>query len=77
MDSKEIQIKYRDFFKDSQAGEHFTNSLAYLIEQNHHKAENEPDNARDYTQRAKGVREVLDVINSYSATKSSMERMER
>lgn len=77
MDTKDIQIKYRDFFKESQAGEHFTNSLASLIEQNHHKAENYPELARDYAQRCKGIREVIDVINSYSATKSSMERMER
>jgi hypothetical protein len=78
MKPNEIRTTYTTFFKESDAGEHFTNFINDSIERNHIKAEEDPDNARDYMQRAKGLREVLSHINTNTAkTKSSIERSER
>lgn len=55
---------YRNFFKDSPAGQHFMEQLDRLIESSHQKAEDEPESARDHMQRAKGKREVVGLINS-------------
>lgn len=58
---------YRDFFVDSQAGSDLLKSIQKLITVEHTKAENEPDLARDHVQRAKGIREVINLINSKTA----------
>jgi hypothetical protein len=55
---------YREFFKGSQAGEDFVAKLNQLIDSNHKKGEDEPEMARDYMQRAKGIREVLNQVNA-------------
>lgn len=54
---------YRDFFMHSPDGAHFVAKLNQLIDSNHKKGEDEPERARDYMQRAKGIREVLDQVN--------------
>lgn len=60
---------YKQFF-ESPAGEQCLTTVADMIDSNHQKAERTPDLARDYMQRAKGNREVLDHINSVSSSLS-------
>lgn len=57
-----ISDAYTQFFMKSEEGRHFVDQLEKLITENHEKSENTPDSARDYSQRAKGVREVLSHI---------------
>jgi hypothetical protein len=59
----QYQGEYETFFK-SPAGQQCLTTITALIDSNHQQAENVPENARDYMQRAKGNREVLDHINS-------------
>lgn len=59
--------RYRDFFIESPEGQQFVKSLLALIDSNHEKGENEPELARDYMQRAKGIREVLAHIQVITA----------
>ena len=62
MDSKQLRVGYRNFFEQSDAGVHFIKSLDKLIDSKHREAEKNPDNSRDYTQRACGIREVINMI---------------
>lgn len=55
---------YRKFFFESDDGQEFIHELRRLITTNHEAAEKTPELARDYVQRAKGNREVLDHITS-------------
>ena len=55
---------YELFFKESASGQDFVAELIRLIAENHQKAEDQPNSARDFAQRAKGVREVLSHIQS-------------
>lgn len=55
---------YKDFFENTEEGVQLMNSLHKLIDNNHKSAENDGETARDYTQRAKGIREVINHINS-------------
>ena len=57
----EVRKQYADFIA-SVAGEKFINKLNLLISTNHQSAEDNPDNSRDYVQRAKGVREALNEL---------------
>lgn len=66
---------YRDFFKDSPAGQEFVTKLHVLIDTQHKKGEDSPEMSRDYTQRAKGIREVIALINV--ATAKSGKKRER
>ena len=50
---------YTQFFIKSEEGQYFLGQMNALIANNHEKAEDNPESARDFTQRAKGVREVL------------------
>jgi hypothetical protein len=59
----QYQGEYETFFK-SPAGLQCLTTISALIDSNHQQAENQPDNARDFMQRAKGNREVLNHINS-------------
>lgn len=63
---KELTKAYRTFFKESEAGRQFEKTLLRLIDSAHESAENDPDHARDYTQHAKGIRQVIDHIASVS-----------
>lgn len=56
--------QYKEFFVETKAGQDFVKSITDMIESNHEKAENTPENARDYSQRAKGVREVVSLIDT-------------
>ena len=55
---------YQNFFIKTEAGEYFMNELTRLLGADHIEAEEKPELARDYVQRAKGVRQVIDHINS-------------
>lgn len=54
--------EYEAFFA-SPAGIQYLTTIKTLIDSNHQKAEDTPELARDYMQRAKGNREALDHIN--------------
>lgn len=54
---------YEAFFKQ-EAGQDFLKVIEHIVSSNHIKAEQEPELSRDYVQRAKGAREVLDHIYS-------------
>lgn len=55
---------YAGFFQKHEAGKLFVQQLAELLQSAHVNAENDPDHARDYAQRAKGVRLVVAHIDS-------------
>lgn len=55
---------YRAFFIESPEGAEYVAKLNQLIVSQHEKAENDPLLARDYTQRAKGIREAISLISS-------------
>jgi hypothetical protein len=59
---KDLQPAYHAFFLQNEAGKYFMETLLNLIESNHEAAEKTPDYSRDYVQRAKGIREVLEQI---------------
>lgn len=55
--------EYKTFF-ESPAGLYFLKELDRQIEAAHTSAESNPEKARDYTQHAKGVRNVIAHIKS-------------
>lgn len=67
----QIRSDYRAFFLESAAGQHFMKHLPYLIDLQHEAAEKNPELARDYTQRAKGIREVVNHISSVTVKPKS------
>lgn len=54
---------YKTFF-ESPAGLELLTTITKMIDDNHQKAEDNPDHSRDFMQRAKGNREVLAILNS-------------
>lgn len=54
----------KQFFYKTETGAKVREELERQIDANHREAENDPDHARDFTQRAKGVRDVLSYIQS-------------
>jgi transcriptional regulatory protein LevR len=64
----EIKKAYNNFFR-AKGGEHLISIITEIVSSNHLKAEQSPELARDYVQRAKGAREVLDHIQSVLGTK--------
>ena len=62
MKGQQLRDAYVTFFDASDAGQHFLESINKLISNYHEKAENDPAMARDYTQRAKGIRDIADHI---------------
>ena len=67
MSSEELRRAYTAFFKQSEAGKQFMQTIDTMISSQHEKGEKEPDHARDYSQRAKGIREILSKIQSVTA----------
>lgn len=55
---------YEQFFVNSEAGGYFMAEINRLLDTNHEAAEGNPELARDYVQRAKGVREVSEHIQN-------------
>lgn len=64
MNADHLAKAYEQFFVKTEAGGHFTAFVNDLLDHNHAEAEKQPELARDYVQRAKGVREVVDHIQS-------------
>lgn len=62
-----LRVAFKTFFKESDPGQHFIKKVLSEIDSQHQKAEKDPELARDYTQRAKGMREVLELIQSTMA----------
>jgi hypothetical protein len=58
--------KYHEFFVESPEGIAYIRVLKRLIGQQHERAEKSPELARDFTQRAKGIREAMDQALSMS-----------
>ena len=59
-----LKVAYQNFFLKTDEGKAFMSELDRLISSSHAKAENDADGARDYTQQAKGVRQVIEHIQS-------------
>lgn len=64
MNAEQLAKAYEQFFVKTEAGGHFMAELKRLLEDNHFRAEKEPELARDHVQRAKGVRDVVDHIQT-------------
>lgn len=64
----EVKKQYNAFFR-AKGGEHLISIITEIISSNHLKAEQDPALARDFVQRAKGAREVLDHIQSVLGAK--------
>lgn len=54
---------YQAFFQKSESGKFFMEFLNDEIGREHERAEKEPESARDHTQRAKGLRTVVEHIS--------------
>jgi hypothetical protein len=76
MDIKHLSKVYRTFFFETVEGQHFMTKLEDMIKSRHEDAEKKPDYARDFTQRALGIRDVKNMISSLTADikQSSVER---
>ena len=62
-----MQKEYQNFFVKSEAGKSFIAEVERLIESNHAKSETSPELSRDFAQRAKGNREIIEHIQSVVA----------
>lgn len=67
MELDDLQIPYNEFFNKSDAGQYYLDKLAEIIVDCHEKAEETPELARDYVQRARGARDALDHIRTVVA----------
>jgi len=66
MNPELLRSAYQNFFVKSDTGKYFIAELERQISAAHEDAERLPEFARDYSQRAKGTRNVLDHIQSVS-----------
>lgn len=64
LDPQQLKQAYQSFFEKSEAGKYFMSELNRLLSDNHEAAEKNPETARDFMQRAKGNRQVLEHILS-------------
>ena len=64
----EIKKQYNAFFR-AKGGEHLISIITEIVSSNHLRAEHDPKLSRDYVQRAKGAREVLDHVQSVLGAK--------
>ena len=62
-DQQNYTKQYRDFFS-APAGQQFIQKIDDMIASNHEQAENEPEYAGVYMSRAKGNRQIADMIKS-------------
>lgn len=67
MNPDEQKRAYQAFFLNNEAGRELYKHLHELIEREHRDAENDPDHARDFVQRAAGVRGIISHIQSVTA----------
>lgn len=59
-----LKVPYQNFFIKSEEGKAFMAELIRIIDSFHAKAESDGDKARDYSQQAKGVRSIVEHIQS-------------
>lgn len=64
MNQDQLKSAYDQFFYKSNEGKHFIQAINELINQAHEHAERDAERARDFTQQARGAREVLTHIQS-------------
>ena len=64
MNADDLRNAYQAFFIKSEAGKEFMKTLLGVINTAHISAENNPEFSRDFSQRAKGARQILDHIAS-------------
>lgn len=55
---------YIQFFLKTDEGKDFIKWLEKRVDTNHRKSEKEPELSRDYAQRAAGIREVIEHIQT-------------
>lgn len=61
------RVAYQNFFLKTDEGKDFIAEITRQIAANHEKSEKDPELSRDYAQRAKGNREILEHIQSVVA----------
>lgn len=59
-----LKVPYQNFFVKSEEGKAFVDELERLIATCHEYAEKDADKSRDYTQQARGIRQVIEHIRS-------------
>lgn len=64
MNSDQLKKAYEQFFVKSEAGKYFMTEVNRLITTNHESAEDKPELSRDHVQRAKGMRDIANHIQS-------------
>lgn len=64
MKQDQLKTAYDRFFHQSDEGKYFIDYVKGIIEDAHTSAENDPEFAIAYTQKARGVREILKHIQS-------------
>lgn len=74
MNPDELARAYEAFFTKSEAGKYFMSQIHEAINDAHEKAEDNPEFAQAYTQRAKGVRSVLAHIQSVQSVGVTIKR---
>lgn len=74
MTTGEKRRAYQAFFQKSEAGVEFLTKLEEMIKENHRLAENQADLSRDYTQRSKGIRDVMAHISSLTAERGLLSK---
>lgn len=62
MKPEQLRNAYKEFFRKSEAGQYFLAELTRLHEHFHAEAEKDPESAVANTQRAAGIRSVLNHI---------------
>jgi hypothetical protein len=67
MNLEEKRRAYQAFFTKAEAGKAFMATLEATIDANHRKAEDDPALAPAYTQRAAGIREIIEHIQVVTA----------
>lgn len=65
-----LKSAYQNFFIKSDEGKAFMSELTRLIDSCHEKAEKDANSSRDHTQQARGIRQVIEHIQSVSVERS-------
>jgi hypothetical protein len=65
MKREDIKRAYDQFFNKTDAGKYFIEYVNSYVAGQHDKAEDNPELARDFTQSAKGAREIMKHIRSF------------
>lgn len=65
MKREDIKKAYDQFFNKTEAGEYFIKYVTNYITDQHDKAEDNPEFSRDYTQSARGAKEIMKHIRSF------------